>query len=328
MEAIMVSYHIACTPLTLRISVTDRCDLRCRYCRPEHASAGYRSHETLTFGEIMRVVRAAHALSRNLTVRLTGGEPLLRNGIADFVAMLASEGIPDIALTTNGQRLAAMADSLKRAGLDRVNVSLDSLHAEQFSRLSRGGSLEKTIEGIHAALACGLTPVKLNTVVLRGFNDGEVCDLVHFAVKWGCAIRFIELMPIGEAVARHDEWYVPAGQIKERLSREFTFGDCHAQRGVPARTCIVRSRQTGVVGTVGFISSVSEPFCAGCGRLRLTSRGELIGCLMRNASVDVRSILRRGAGQRELEQVLRDVLAAKSLGRESCTQAIMATIGG
>ncbi len=324
----MVSCDHASAPLTLRISVTDRCDLRCRYCRPEHVSAGAHSHEMLTFGQIVRVVRAALALTRNLTVRLTGGEPLLRTGIADFVGMLASEGVPDIALTTNGQRLAALADSLKRAGLDRVNVSLDSLQPEQFSRLSRGGSLEKTIEGIHAARACGLTPVKLNTVVLRGFNDGEVCDLVHFAVRWGCAIRFIELMPIGEAIARHVEWYVSAAEIKERLSREFTFEDCRTQRGVPARTCIVRSRQTGAAGTVGFISSVSQPFCAECRRLRLTSRGKLIGCLMRSARIDVRSMLRQGAGQEELEQVLRDVLAAKSLGRQSCTQAMMATIGG
>ncbi|MHC4673871.1 MAG: GTP 3',8-cyclase MoaA [Planctomycetota bacterium] len=326
----MLSQCTTQSVLTLRISVTDRCNLRCRYCMPAGGIPLHSHNEILSLEEIMQVVRAARDSAGDIAVRLTGGEPLLRRNITDLVAMLDAEGVKDIALTTNGQRLAAMAGELKRAGLQRVNISLDSLQPELFAWMTRGGNIDKTVEGIDAAMECNLSPVKLNAVILRGINDHEVCDLAYYAVTRGCAMRFIELMPIGESRVRHGKLYVSTSEIEGRLKEEFEFEAQHSWWGSAARTFAIQCLTTGVRGTIGFISSVSHPFCNSCRRLRLTRHGELIGCLLRNEGVDLRSMIRSGTSQVELQQVIQEALDSKVMGRDPniCSRTTMAVIGG
>ncbi len=276
----------------LRVSVGDRCDLRCIYCR----SASPKLHpkgEILSFEEIVEVVRVASEFGVR-RVRLTGGEPLLRRDIVRLVGLLRERcDLQDLSLTTNGTRLARMARELKRAGLDRVNVSLDSLKPERFRALTRGGELAAVLAGIERAAAVGLTPVKVNTVIMRGVNDDEVPELVRFALERGYILRFIELMPVGEAV-RNGLWrrtFVGVGEIRALLSREFSLvPDTNTEGGGPARYF----RIEGLPGKVGFITAISRPFCAGCNRLRVTATGELRPCLAFDSGIPLREALRRG----------------------------------
>ncbi len=276
----------------LRVSVGDRCDLRCIYCRsasPELHPKG----EILSFEEIVEVVRVASEFGVR-RVRLTGGEPLLRRDIVRLVELLRERcDLQDLSLTTNGTRLARMARELKRAGLDRVNVSLDSLKPERFRALTRGGDLKAVLVGIERAAAVGLTPVKVNTVIMRGVNDDEAPELVRFALERGFILRFIELMPVGEAV-RNGLWrraFVGAGEIRALLSREFLLvPDTGAEGGGPARYF----RVEGLPGKVGFITAISRPFCAECNRLRVTATGELRPCLAFDSGIPLREALRRG----------------------------------
>jgi cyclic pyranopterin phosphate synthase len=276
----------------LRVSVGDRCDLRCIYCRsasPELHPKG----EILSFEEIVEVVRVASEFGVR-RVRLTGGEPLLRRDIVRLVELLRERcDLQDLSLTTNGTRLARMARELKRAGLDRVNVSLDSLKPERFRALTRGGDLKAVLVGIERAAAVGLTPVKVNTVIMRGVNDDEAPELVRFALERGFILRFIELMPVGEAV-RNGLWrraFVGAGEIQALLSREFLLvPDTGAEGGGPARYF----RVEGLPGKVGFITAISRPFCAECNRLRVTATGELRPCLAFDSGIPLREALRRG----------------------------------
>jgi cyclic pyranopterin phosphate synthase len=209
-----------------------------------------------------------------------------------------------------------------------VNVSLDTLQPQQYAHLTRGGDLSKTLAGIDAALEHGLTPVKLNAVVLRGANDDEVCDLVRFAAGRGCEMRFIELMPVGEAAPQHEELFVSMPEVRKRLEREFEFGGELSGPHAPARTFAVRSLDGDVSGVVGFIAPVSHPFCDGCRRLRLTSRGELLGCLMHGQGLDVRKILRSGEADAELERAVQSALDLKAAGLKMPRTASMATVGG
>ncbi len=315
--------------ITLRVSITDRCDLRCLYCLPSEGLTGLGPRtDLLSFEEIARVASAVTRVAPAVAVRITGGEPLLRRNIDRLVAMLDALELADLAITTSGQNLAGLAACLKKAGLRRVNVSLDTLRPERFARLTRGGSLDKTIAGIDAALESDLTPVKLNAVVLRGTNDDEVCDLVRFAASRGCEMRFIELMPIGEAAPQHDELFVATPEIRTRLEREFELAENASGSHAPARTFAVRSLDGEVTGTVGFISPMSHPFCDGCRRLRLTSRGELLGCLMHGQGLDVRTILRNGTADTEIERLVRSALVLKAAGLKMPRTAPMATVGG
>lgn len=282
------------SPLFLRVSVTDRCPMRCLYCAPANSFAQAVREEVLSYEEIIHIVCAIKARYGLAQVRLTGGEPLVRAGVEELVAMLGAAGVPDIALTTNGQRLAEMAGPLRQAGLDRINISLDSLNPATFAAITRGGILEKTLAGIAAARRAGLDPVKLNTVVLRGQNDHEATDLLRFAIEHGCQVRFLELMPIGAAAAGFEECFVPSLEVRARLAREFALTPLPADPRGTSRNYVARNG-CGRPAVVGFISPSSEPFCAGCRRLRLTATGVLIGCLARADGAPLAPLLTGGA---------------------------------
>jgi len=315
----------------LRLSITDRCNLRCVYCMPARGGR-FSAHEALlTFEEIERLVRVFVRLGVN-RVRLTGGEPLVRRGVVDLVRRVASvPGIEDVAATTNGALLPALAEPLAAAGLDRVNVSLDSLRPERFQRLTRRGDLGRVLAGIEAARAAGLTPLKLNAVVVRGENDDELGDLVRFAAAHDAVLRFIEYMPLGSAAPGAAEagdsastWgpasFVPGAEMVEHLRRAFQVSEPlggGAQAGLvgegPAVYREVRAPGLPPV-RVGFIRAVSESFCSTCNRVRLSATGTLQECLAYPGRLSLRDALRAGASDAELEDVIRDALAAKGPG--------------
>jgi len=238
--------------LDLRVSVTDRCQLRCRYCRPAAGVTVRPRADLLRFAEIAAFVRQLQRSYDVRKVRLTGGEPLARAGLSELVRMLAGLGVPDLALTTNGQWLAAQAPELQAAGLRRVNVSLDSLDPRVFRRLSRGGELARTLAGIAAALAQGLRPVKLNMLVLRGVNADEVRDLTAYALASGCEVRFLELMPIGLPAAQFARWFVAADTVRDMLARDYRLTPLRAVAGATSRVYRVRDARgrTGRIGCV------------------------------------------------------------------------------
>ena len=316
-------------PISLRVSVTDRCDLRCVYCTPAEGVTEFAFAETLRYEEIMRFVRLVDRQFGLLKIHITGGEPLGRPGIATFVAMLADAGITDLAMTTNGQRLSEFAAELKRAGLKRVNVSVDSLRADTFRRLTGTGELSGALAGVQAALAAGLSPVKINTTVLRGINDGEVLDIAQFGIDRGVPVRFIEIMPLGPAAEHHHEWFVPSAEVLDRLSERFDLQ--RLPRGRMRSATEYRATDgAGHTGIVGVISSCSRPFCAGCTRLRLTAAGEVLGCLARGTGRDIRRLLRTDGAldeKRILEKV-RLVLREKRTCEGFTSDRHMLEVGG
>ncbi|MBI4287236.1 MAG: GTP 3',8-cyclase MoaA [Chloroflexi bacterium] len=291
----------------LRISVTDRCNLRCIYCMPEEGIDLFPREDMLSYEEIYTVARAAAELGIS-KVRLTGGEPLVRAGLSRLVSMLAGiEGIEDIALTTNGVLLARYAAELKAAGLRRVNVSLDTLRPDRFQRITRGQRLEQVLEGLRVAEELGLTPVKINVVAMRGINDDEIPDFARKTIDDGWNVRFIELMPFGEEGAK-EENHIPVAEIRERLEALGPLEACMpAAGGGPARYF----RYPNAKGSIGFISPISEHFCTNCNRLRLTADGHLHLCLLGEAEVDLRAALRSGVSQAEIKAILQRAVAAK-----------------
>jgi len=298
----------------LRISVTDRCNLRCLYCMPEAGISLLPREDILSYEELRAVVQAAAGLGVS-RVRLTGGEPLVRGDIVELVALLASvEGIDDVSLTTNGLLLARHARQLKAAGLHRVNVSLDSLRPERFRRITRWGELGQVLEGIQAAREAGLEPVKVNMVVLRGVNDDEVVDFGRLTLSGEWHVRFIELMPVGlpEAAScgepRQGLQFVPVAEIRQRLEALGPLEPVVNHQGAgPAKYY----RWPGAPGTVGFIGPVSECFCAECNRLRLTADGKLRPCLLHDREVDLRQHLRAGASLARLQQAIQEGVSLK-----------------
>ena len=291
----------------LRISVMDRCNFRCPYCMPQSTfDEKYRflrAQERLSFEEIVRLARVAARLGVR-KVRLTGGEPLLRNGLPDLVAELSGiEGIEDLALTTNGVLLAQHAAELKGNGLHRVTVSLDSLDEAVFTKMSGGfGGLPQVLEGIEAALAAGLRPVKVNTVVQRGLNDHTVLDLLEHFRGTGVTVRLIEYMDVGNRNAWEPAQVVPSADILRQIEARWPVTAAAGRyRGE------VASRYTydDGAGEIGFVSSVSEPFCGDCNRARLSSEGVLYTCLFATRGLDLRAPLRAGASDAELLELLR-----------------------
>ena len=259
-------------------------------------------------------------------IRITGGEPLVRLQIERLVGMLAELGIADLALTTNGLRLAEMAHLLKRSGLRRANVSLDTLSPDTFRRLAGAGDLQSIFDGIDTALDAGLLPLKLNTVVIRGVNEEEVARILAFALDRECEARFIELMPIGPGAHLFADGFVSSEAVRQRLSRDFTLVPAGAQAGTSARRYVVTDAQ-GRRGTVGFISSCSAPFCGECTRLRVTADGRLIGCLARDGGIPIRELLRAG-DQQSILDAARRVLGGKTAERPFKQGLAMASIGG
>jgi GTP 3',8-cyclase len=292
--------------IALRISVTDRCRLRCIHCTPAEGVEPLASAQVLPSDAILRFVRLLKAHFRLAKVHLTGGEPLERPDLIRLVGLLADEGIEDLAMTTSGQSLANLAADLKLAGLQRVNVSLLSLDPRRFSQLTGGGELARTLQGIDAALDAGLAPVKCNTPVLRGLNDQEVVALARWGVDRGIEVRFIELMPIGPAARRHRDWFVPSEESLALLRGAFDLEPLPRVPGSSSRR--FQARDTARTGVVGVISSCTHPFCAGCRRLRLTAGGELVGCLALNSRLSAGAIL-RADGLLDEDEVLARVRA-------------------
>jgi cyclic pyranopterin phosphate synthase len=297
----------------LRISVTDRCDLRCVYCMSENMTFLPRA-QLLTLEEIVRIGRAFVALGVG-KIRITGGEPLHRRNILKVFQELGElEGLRDLTLTTNGTQLPRFADALKAAGVTRVNISLDSLRAERYQRLTRNGKLEKVMAGIDAAQAAGFSKVKLNAVILKNRNHDEVVDLVRFAVDRGLDISFIEEMPLG-MVGDHDraECYYSSDEIRADLAREFELLPTTETTGGPSRYY----RLPGLSTRVGFISPHSHNFCETCNRVRLTSEGRLLLCLGQEHSVDLRHVVRAHPGDdAALRQAIVDSMAIKPRGHD------------
>lgn len=289
----------------VRISVTDRCDLRCIYCMPE----GFKDFEEpahwLSFNEIERLVRVlAHmGIAR---VRLTGGEPLLRRNLAELVCRLtALPGIKDISLSTNGTQLTKYATTLKQAGVSRINVSLDSLRRERVARIVGRDVLDRILAGLMAAKAAGLSPIKINMVAMRGVNDDEIDDMVAFCMKHAFILRLIEIMPMGE-IGRN-AGYLDLQPVKRRLQRQFGLVDGVLPGGGPAR--YLQTPEGGF--SVGFITPISQHFCASCNRVRLSVDGTLYLCLGQENKYEFRPLLRAGAPDTEIERAFRDAMELK-----------------
>jgi cyclic pyranopterin phosphate synthase len=324
----------------LRISVTDRCNLRCIYCMPAEGICLLSHDEILTYEEITLIVRLAAELGIN-KLRLTGGEPLVRARLPELIAMLADiDAIDDISLTTNGALLKEYASELKQAGLKRVNVSLDSLNRDSFERITRYRKLSDVLQGIEVAKACGLNPVKINMVVMRGINDDEILDFAKLTITEGWHVRFIELMPFvtdnppeGHSTGRkandHSK-FMSADEIKERLDSLGELKPCQPITGNgPAK--YFRFPQAS--GTIGFITPVSQHFCFICNRLRLTAEGKLRPCLLSDSEIDLRQPLRSGASPEKLKQVITEAIQKKpkehqlSRGHTS-KKRLMSQVGG
>jgi cyclic pyranopterin phosphate synthase len=296
----------------LRVSLTDRCNLRCTYCMPAEGLAWLPKPELLTDDELVRLVDIAVSLGVT-DVRLTGGEPLLRRGLPDLVARFAAlTPRPRLALTTNGLGLDKLAAPLAAAGLDRVNVSLDTVDRAAFTALTRRDRLDDVIRGLEAAAAAGLTPVKVNAVAMRGVNLESAPDLLQWCLERGYELRFIEQMPLD---AEH-QWdrtaMVTQTELLERLDSRFTLTptDERARGSAPAETWLV----DGGPAVVGVIASVSQPFCGACDRVRLTADGQLRSCLFSRAEDDLRTPLRAGASDDELAGQMMRLMAAKKAG--------------
>ncbi|TFG68913.1 MAG: GTP 3',8-cyclase MoaA [Anaerolineales bacterium] len=318
----------------LRISITDRCNLRCLYCMPEEGVHLQNHEDILRYEEIITIVRAAANLGVR-SIRLTGGEPLARREVVDLVAALAQiPGIDDLSMTTNGTLLAQNAEELSTAGLNRVNISLDTLRPERFTLITRRGNLEDALLGIQAAYRYHLTPVKINTVVMRGINDDEVVDLALKTINEGWNLRFIEWMPVGDSAAGDNKWesqLVTEDEIRSRIEKELgTLEVDNILKGAgPARTY----RLPGAAGTLGFISAISHHFCAQCNRLRLTADGQLRPCLLADNEIDLRTPLRNGAGIQEVEALLQQAISVKPRSHhldqaERVKNRAMSQIGG
>ena len=292
----------------LRISVTDRCNLRCRYCMPEEGIPLIPHQEILTYEEILRIVRvfAAQGISK---IRLTGGEPLVRKGIVDFVARVSEiEGIKDLSLTTNGILLKELARPLKEAGLKRVNISLDSLDRERFARITRKGDFERVWAGIEEAIRVGLSPIKINMVAIRGVNDDEIEAFARLTLELPLTVRYIEYMPSGNGEAWKETDLLTIPQIRQRLESLGLLIPVTPDRwDGPAK----RFRLQGALGEIGLIGAVSSHFCHECNRLRLTPDGKIRTCLFSDEEIDVKDLLRKGGSDDELKEKLLAALRAK-----------------
>jgi len=294
----------------LRISVTDRCNLRCVYCMPEEGMSFLPRDELLTFDEITRLARVLKDLGVN-ALRITGGEPLVRKGLVSLIARLSAIGFEDLAMTTNGTELAGVASDLASAGLRRVNVSCDSLREERFASIRRRGKLEVVLNAMDAAEKAGLTPLKVNVVLLRGQNDDEILDFASFARTTGRVVRFIEFMPLDAQGKWDRDQLVPGREVFERITSVWPL---EAISDTPSPAPAERFRFADGTGEIGLISSVSEPFCGTCNRLRLTADGAVRNCLFSDDEKTVRDLLRQGGTDADLALSFREAVWGKFPG--------------
>lgn len=321
----------------LRVSITDRCNLRCVYCMPKEGLSLLGHDDILKYEEMLRIVGIARKLGI-AKVRVTGGEPLVRRGVTGFLAELGKLGLEDISLTTNGILLESFAEPIRKAGVGRINVSLDSLDPERYARITRGGDLSAVLRGLERAGQVGFSPIKINVVAVRGFNDDEAVAFARLTLEKPYEIRFIELMPIGGEKGS-DEKYVSNDELMERVAR---IGTLHpVESGRPKRNLsgpASRFRLQGALGVIGFISPISHNFCHACNRLRLTADGGLRACLMVDGEVDLKRPMRNGCTDADLEELIRRAILNKPLGqhtggaaedrhRRKCARE-MPTIGG
>ncbi|NUT37951.1 MAG: GTP 3',8-cyclase MoaA [Hamadaea sp.] len=296
----------------LRVSLTDRCNLRCSYCMPPEGLPWLPKPEILTDDEIIRLVTVAVERLGVTEIRFTGGEPLLRPGLTRIMtAAAALRPRPRLALTTNGIGLDRLAPGLVAAGLDRVNVSVDTLRPERFARITHRDRLPDVLEGLKAAAGAGLVPVKINAVLLRGINDDEAPDLLRFALAHGYELRFIEQMPLDAQHGWSRDEMITADEIQARLAHEFDLSpDPSPRAGAPAETFLV----DGGPLRVGIIASVTRPFCGDCDRTRLTADGQIRNCLFATEESDLRAALRGGADDEEIAARWRTAMWGKKAG--------------
>lgn len=303
----------------LRISITDRCNFRCRYCMPEQGVASVGHGAVLSYEELLRISRIAVDLGVR-KIRLTGGEPLVRKGLVDFIADLSQlPQQPELTLTTNGLLLAEMAPVLKRAGLARINVSLDSLQPERFRQITRRSGLEQVLAGIKAAEAVGFAPLKINMVPILGVNEDEIATFGRLTYEHPWQVRFIEFMPVSTGLDYTTDQLYPAAQIRADLEKIAELTE-EARTGIVGPARIYRLK--GALGTVGVIHAVSDCFCRECNRLRLTADGQLRPCLLSPKEIDLRTIMRSGVDDQALAEVLKKSVAEKPerhfLGEAAC----------
>lgn len=320
----------------LRLSATDRCNYRCTYCMPAEGAPLVGHGELLSFEEIVRLTKEFVALGVR-KVRLTGGEPLVRRGIVDLVAMLAEiPGILDLSMTTNGHLLAPLAAPLKAAGLNRLNISLDTLQEQRFAKLTRQGQLRPVLDGIAAAQAAGFAHTKLNAVVLRGLNDDELSDLAVFAAEQALVLRYIEYMPIGVDDFWGPQTFLPVAAVRDSLNADWQLQPDQSDTtpgGGPAARWLARHRRRPELSVrLGFIAAVSEKFCELCNRVRLSSTGTLRECLSTAGALSLRDLLRQGAGEAELRAAMAEAMAGKvdahRFDQALTTPEAMSSIGG
>jgi cyclic pyranopterin phosphate synthase len=297
----------------LRVSLTDRCNLRCAYCMPPEGLDWLPTPEVLTGDEIVRLITIGVETLGIREVRFTGGEPLLRRDLADIIAATAAlDPRPDISLTTNGIGLDRRAAGLKAAGLDRINVSLDTLRPEVFRKLTRRDRLDDVLTGLAAAAAAGLTPVKVNAVLMRDLNDDEAPELLAYCLERGYELRFIEQMPLDAQHGWKRTEMVTSGEVLASLSAAFEISDDseHLRGAAPAETFLVN----GGPARVGVIAAVTQPFCGACDRVRLTADGHIRNCLFARSESDLRSALRSGATDGEIADRWRAAVSSKLPG--------------
>lgn len=312
----------------LRLSVTDRCNLRCQYCMPAEGVPKLCHSDILSYESLYRIAVECIALGVE-KIRITGGEPLVRKGVVDFIERLSAlDGLKELVLTTNGVLLPEMASSLRHAGLHRLNVSLDSLRQETFAAITRGGDLQRVLRGLAAAEAVGFPAPKINMVVMRGINDDEILDFAALTVSKPCTVRFIEYMP----TAQHTSWrslHVSGSEILERIGESYAIAPlADGHMSGPARNF----RIAGAAGAVGVITPMSRHFCEQCNRIRITASGFAKGCLFGKNQIDLKPYL--AAGEGELGEVLRQIVTGKPAGhrlldpRPETQPFAMSQIGG
>lgn len=292
----------------IRLSVTDQCDLRCFYCLPKGYKSKPEPQQWLNFEEIERVIARFASLGVH-HVRITGGEPLLRKNLTDLLGRLKKiPGIEDLSLSTNAVRLDKMADQLKQSGVSRINVSLDSLQADRFKKIT-GGKLQKVLNGLYAAKSAGLRPVKINMLLMKGINDDEVFDMVDYCIVNNFTLRFIETMPMGVTGQSASRYYVSLATIKEKLSNRYSLIPSVMPGGGPARYARIGGTDT----MIGFITPMSQHFCDTCNRVRLSADGSIYLCLGQNDVVPLRQVLRSGISDSELTQIIHQAILSKPL---------------
>ena len=299
----------------LRISLLDRCNLRCTYCMPEEGLDFHSADELLSFDELVRLADIAVTRLGVQKLRLTGGEPLLRPELVDLVAALAQlRPRPQLALTTNGIGLKSRAAKLRAAGLDRLNISLDTVHADTFATMTRRPFLKQVMSGIDAALEAGFAPLKVNAVLLRGVNDGEAGDLVEWALDRGVELRFIENMPLGGDRSWQRAELITAEEIRALVRQRYELvPDPTPRAASPAERYLVLDGGR-TIGSIGIIASVTEPFCGDCTRTRLTSEGRVRSCLFSHDETDLAGPMRDGASDEALAELWRGAMWAKPAG--------------